>query len=271
MIAELTAFVQENPRLLVITGAGLSAGSGIPTYRDNEGTWLRSDPIQHQDFINKPSSRQRYWARSMVGWPKMSLANPNSGHLALVELEKAGFIKFLVTQNVDCLHQRAGHARVVDLHGSLDRVICLSCATVLPRAQVQDWLIEDNPHIAKVNAEMRPDGDADLADDVIQGLQIRPCPNCSGTLKPDVVFFGGSVPKSRVEQVSAMVNSTDALLVIGSSLMVFSSFRFCRQAHALQKPIALLNQGATRADDLASLKIDLDCTDALQQLQQRLC
>lgn len=266
LIHALADFITQHPRLLVLTGAGLSAPSGIPVYRDKSGTWLRTTPVQHNDFISRSASRQRYWARSMVGWPRMAQSSPNEGHLALVKMEKAGFIDLLVTQNVDCLHQRAGHCNLVDLHGSLDRVQCLDCQAVLPRALMQQWLQDANPHLVNPLAEMRPDGDADLADELIAGLIIPPCPHCGGVLKPDVVFFGGTVPRSRVELVNAALQRSDALLVVGSSLTVFSGFRFCRDAHRLGKPIAALNQGVTRADDLLTLKVEEDCAAGLDEL-----
>ena len=259
----LADFITQHPRLLVLTGAGLSAPSGIPVYRDKSGIWLRTTPVQHNDFINKTASRQRYWARSMVGWPRMAQSSPNAGHLALVKMEQAGFIDLLVTQNVDCLHQRAGHRNLIDLHGSLDRVHCLDCHKVLPRALMQLLLQEANPHLVSPLTQMRPDGDADLADDLIAGLTIPPCPECGGILKPDVVFFGGTVPRSRVDAVNAALQRSDALLVVGSSLTVFSGFRFCRDAHRLGKPIAALNQGVTRAEDLLTLKVEEDCAEGL--------
>ncbi|MDP1931814.1 MAG: NAD-dependent protein deacetylase [Gammaproteobacteria bacterium] len=265
-MAALTDFVLKYPRLLVLTGAGLSAPSGIPVYRDKSGTWLRTTPVQHNDFLNKPASRQRYWARSMVGWPRMAQSAPNAGHVALARMEQAGLIDLLVTQNVDCLHQRAGHRNLIDLHGSLDRVHCLDCAAVLPRALMQQWLQEANPNLANPLAEMRPDGDADLADELIAGLIVPACPHCGGVLKPDVVFFGGTVPRTRVDTVNEALRRSDALLVVGSSLTVFSGFRFCRDAHQLGKPIAALNQGVTRADDLLTLKVEEDCAVGLAAL-----
>ncbi len=262
----LADFVLKHPRLLVLTGAGLSAPSGIPVYRDKSGAWLRSTPVQHNDFLNKPASRQRYWARSMAGWPRMAQSSPNAGHVALVKMEQAGFIELLVTQNVDCLHQRAGHKNLIDLHGSLDRVQCLDCAAVVSRALMQQWLQETNPDLITPLAEMRPDGDADLADDLIAGLTIPPCPHCGGVLKPDVVFFGGTVPRARVDAANEALRRSDALLIVGSSLTVFSGFRFCREAHQMGKPIATLNLGVTRADDLLTLKVEEDCALGLSAL-----
>lgn len=263
----LAQFVLEHPRVLVLTGAGLSEPSGIPVYRDKQGTWLRTTPIQHNDFLKSAHSRQRYWARSMVGWPRMALASPNKGHLALADLERAGLIGQLITQNVDCLHQRAGQRALIDMHGSLDRVQCLDCEAILPRTKVQQWLRETNPGIEGHMAQMRPDGDADLADELIASVQVPQCPHCAGVLKPDVVFFGGTIARPVAAAVTDAVQACDAVLVVGSSLTVFSGFRICRDAHRLGKPIAALNQGVMRADDLLSLKVEVDCELGLEHLR----
>ncbi len=266
----LVQFIHNSERLLVLTGAGLSEPSGIPVYRDKSGTWLRTTPVQHREFITSQSSRQRYWARSMAGWPKMAMAAPNEGHLALVKLEQAGVIKQLITQNVDCLHQRAGQQALIDMHGSLDRVQCLDCEKVYARSSVQDTLQALNPLVQTQAAQMRPDGDADLPNELIASIEIPSCPDCEGVLKPDVVFFGGTIPRQRAEQISKAVEDCDAVLVIGSSLTVFSGFRICRDAHRAGKPIAALNQGKTRADELLNLKLEVDCAQGLTQLQHLL-
>lgn len=262
----LRDFVLKHPRLLVLTGAGLSQPSGIPVYRDSAGTWLRTPPIQHADFVNKPAARQRYWARSLVGWPRMALASPNAGHLALVQMEREGRVSQLITQNVDGLHQRAGQRKVIDLHGNLAQVQCLQCGQALPRAQMQTWLQQANPALQAPLAQMRPDGDADLPDALLLDVQVPACPDCGGILKPDVVFFGGTIARERVEEVNQAVQACDAVLVVGSSLTVFSGFRICRDAHAQGKPVAALNQGVTRADPLLRLKVEEDCAQALAQL-----
>jgi len=267
---KLARFIEESDRLLVLTGAGLSEPSGIPVYRDKSGTWLRTTPVQHREFIQSEASRQRYWARSMAGWPKMALATPNEGHLSLVALEQAGFVKQLITQNVDCLHQRAGHRALIDMHGSLDRVQCLTCEKLFDRTWVQEHLHALNPDVQTHAAQMRPDGDADLPDALIASIEVPACPECEGVLKPDVVFFGGTIPRPRAQQISQSVEDCDAVLVIGSSLTVFSGFRICRDAHRAGKPIAALNQGKTRADELISLKLEVDCAKGLGQLQSLL-
>ncbi len=266
----LAVWVRQHPRLLVLTGAGLSAPSGIPVYRDHQGQWLRSTPIQHRDFLNSAAARQRYWARSMVGWPRMAAAAPNAGHHALAALERAGHVQQLITQNVDSLHHRAGHQRVIELHGSLARVICLSCEQAHARATVQGWLLAANPSIHEASATMRPDGDADLDDALIASVKVPTCPVCDGVLMPDVVFFGGTIPRARTDAVSEAIALCDAVLVVGSSLTVFSGFRICRDAHRLGKPVAALNHGVTRADELLTMKVEADCAQGLQALAAQL-
>ena len=262
--------MDQHPKLMVITGAGISADSGIPTYRDNNGLWKHSQPIQHQAYIDDLSQRQRYWARSAVGWPTIAQATPNPTHYALVELEKMGRISLLVTQNVDRLHQKAGHNNVIDLHGRLDQVICLQCGQVEKRSLVQLRLIQQNNLLSGAAGISLPDGDADIADNIIKTIHCPECQWCKSTLMPDVVFFGGTVPKTRVNDCMSALKNSDALLVIGSSLMVYSSFRFCRDARKLSKPIAVINQGKTRADDILQLKIKEDCSALLRRITEQL-
>ncbi len=256
-------------RWLVITGAGISAASGIPTYRDDSGAWLRTDPIQHQDFINSAHTRRRYWARSMVGWPLVADARPNLAHQALSSLEGMGRISMLVTQNVDRLHQLAGQRRVIDLHGRLDRIRCRQCARLGSRAELQRRLQIMNPSFSAHIAESRPDGDADVDAAQLEGFAVPDCPACGGVLMPDVVFFGGSVRRSRVATVTAGIERADAVVVAGSSMKVFSGFRFCRLAQQLGKPLVVINRGVTRADPLATLKLSLDCAPVLHDLATR--
>lgn len=270
-LSQLELMISRYPRLVVLTGAGLSAQSGIPTYRDDRGTWQRSEPILHQDFINDKSTRQRYWARSLAGWPYVHRAQPNRAHRALVALERCGHIPLLVTQNVDRLHQRAGHRQVVDLHGRLDRVVCLDCRQLVPRETLQQQLLALNPGFSAAGAEQQADGDAALEAAQVVGFQVPHCIHCTGILMPDVVFFGGAVPKSRVERTKREIANADALLVLGSSLMVYSGFRFCRLAREANKPLLIVNRGFTRADELATLKLSIDCGDALDHLASRLC
>ncbi len=256
--------------MVALTGAGVSAASGIPTYRNDAGEWQRAEPILHQAFIAERSSRQRYWARSMAGWSFVARSTPNAAHHALAVLEKLGHVSLLVTQNVDRLHQRAGHQQVLDLHGRIDRVVCLDCDTRIDRASMQMELARLNPGFEARAAGIRPDGDAEIADGQAEDLQVPECHRCAGTLKPDVVFFGGTVPRHRVEQVNDNIRKADALLVAGSSLAVYSGFRFCRLAAELQKPIIIINRGRTRADGLATLKVEQDCAATLGQLASSL-
>lgn len=248
-------FFVQHPRLTVLTGAGISAGSGIPTYRDSEGNWLRNDPITHQDFTGCDNKRRRYWGRSLLGWPGIRDALPNAAHLALAALEREDHIELLITQNVDRLHQRAGSSKVVDLHGRLDQVVCLACKTFSQRELMQQRLEQNNPHFHDLAADVRPDGDADLSADQVASVVVPPCEGCGGDLMPDVVFFGGSVPAQRVTECTEAIARADALLVVGSSLRIFSGYRFCRGAAEAGKPIVIINPGVTRADSLATLKL----------------
>jgi len=269
-VAELQRFVLSHPRLMVLTGAGISTRSGIPAYRDHTGRWLGSDPIQHDEFVTDHGKRQRYWARSAAGWPAVARAEPNSAHHALAAMEQAGRIEMLVTQNVDRLHQRAGHRRVVDLHGRLDRVRCMDCGQFEDRNAVQDRLLAANPGLGATDADLAPDGDAWVDDQRIGMLVVPSCLHCDGVMMPDVVFFGGAVPGERVRMAREAIERVDALLVVGSSLTVYSGFRFCRIAAEFGKPIVVINRGATRADGLLSLKVESDCGDTLSSLVETL-
>ena len=262
-------FVRANPRLFVLTGAGISAGSGIPTYRDHDARWQNRAPITHQEFVGSESSRRRYWARSMAGWPLMGRAHPNAAHRALASMQQADRIHGLVTQNVDGLHQRAGSSGVIELHGNVREVCCLGCNHRLARADVQAGLAMLNPDFADQGARIAPDGDADI-EPPTEDFRVPPCPECGGMLKPDVVFFGANVPRSRVDDAFALLDNADAMLVVGSSLMVYSGFRFCERAAASGKPIASINQGRTRADELFVIKVEDDCTSVLPALAERI-
>ncbi len=262
-VAQLLAFFHRYPRWVVLSGAGVSANSGIPTYRDANGRWLRNQPIQHQEFINHLEKRRRYWGRSIIGWPGVRDARPNPVHLALTRFEILGRAPLIITQNVDRLHQRSGSRNVIDLHGRLDRVLCLDCGAGYPREHIQHSLLQRNPNHIHFAASARPDGDADLSDEQVAGVDIVDCETCGGTLMPDVVFFGGSVPRVRVEQCDDAITNADGLLVVGSSLQVYSGYRFCKRARQLNKPLVIINEGCTRADDLADLKIETDAMEVL--------
>lgn len=262
--AQLRDTLSRWPRVIVLTGAGISIASGIPAYRDHSGRWLHSTPIQHREFLAEPRVRQRYWARSLAGWPAVRDARPSATHRTLAILEQRGQIELLVTQNVDRLHQRAGSARVVDLHGRLDRVLCLHCGDFEGREVMQQRLLLGNPGFdaSPGNPSRRPDGDSSLSEDSYLRFQVPACRGCGGVLIPDVVFFGGTVPRNRVEQIHAALARADALWVIGSSLHVYSGFRFCREATRLGKPIILINPGASRADALSTVRFH-HASDAL--------
>lgn len=265
---DLRDFVASHRRVFVLTGAGCSTASGIPDYRDERGEWKRRPPVMYQAFCYDAATYRRYWARAFAGWHRFAAAEPNAVHHALASWEQAGSLAQLVTQNVDGLHQRAGSRRVIDLHGRLDLVICLGCARQTWRADLQDQMRARNPtwHAAGLAA---PDGDADIDASVVETFEPPRCRQCSGLVKPDVVFFGENVPAARYEQARDALDSADALLALGSSLMVFSGFRFVRQAHAARIPIAIVNRGATRGDEFAALKVDGEVGAIMSQVVAR--
>lgn len=260
----LRDFVLDHRRLFVLTGAGCSTDSGIPDYRDREGEWKRRAPVTHQAFMSDPAVRRRYWARSLVGWPVVHAARPNATHRALARLEHQGHIGLLVTQNVDGLHQLACHREVLDLHGRIDRVTCQACAALTHRQDLQQALTALNPDWAALVADQAPDGDADLDALDFSGFVVPDCERCGGLLKPDVVFFGANVPVPSVQRAVRALDEADAMLVVGSSLMVYSGYRFVVRAAQRGLPIAALNLGRTRADELLSLKLDAPCGPVLQ-------
>ncbi|MET0293179.1 MAG: NAD-dependent protein deacetylase [Steroidobacteraceae bacterium] len=262
-LSALREFIERHPRLFVLTGAGISTDSGIPDYRDVNGEWKRSPPVQFEPFMTQLAVRQRYWARSLVGWRYFGRAAPNAAHLALAELGRLGRIDRLVTQNVDGLHEHAGSQDVIDLHGRLDVVRCMECNHRLSRADLQLELGSRNAEWTKFDAKVAPDGDVDLVVDDFSTFDVPPCPVCGGILKPDVVFFGESVPRDRVEAAMASARNADAMLVVGSSLMVYSGYRFAEAAAAAGRPIAALNLGRTRADALLALKVQRSCVEVL--------
>jgi NAD-dependent SIR2 family protein deacetylase len=263
-LAVLAAFVRAHPRLLALTGAGVSTASGIPGYRDGDGRWMRASPITHQQFVGDERARRRYWARSFTGWPMLRDAVPNPAHAALAMLERAGIVAHTVTQNVDGLHQIAGSRRVIDLHGRIDAVVCLGCDARLDRARMQALLRAANPGF-DASAAIAPDGDADVAAG-FDTFVVPGCRACGGMLKPDVVFFGANVPRQRVDDALAALAACDALLVVGTSLMAWSGYRFCVQAQATGKPIAAINAGMTRADALLACRATADCAKLLPAL-----
>ena len=261
----LAALLADARRLLVITGAGISTASGIPGYRDAQGNWQRKPPVTHQEFIGDAAVRRRYWARSMLGWPLMRQARPNPAHAALARLERHGRIGQVVTQNVDGLHHAAGSTQVIELHGRLRDVRCMACGECHERQAMQDMLARANPAFATQQATAAPDGDADLEAD-FDAFRVPGCPACGGMLKPDVVFYGDSVPRPRADAALEAARAADAVLVAGSTLMVRSGYRLCEAAHAAGTPIVAINIGRTRADALFSTKLEADCGAALEAL-----
>lgn len=266
---ELAAFVAAHQPLLVLTGAGCSTASGLADYRDQAGQWKRAQPITLATFTDDLRARRRYWMRSAVGWPVFAAAEPNPAHLMLARLEKRGYLQHLITQNVDGLHQRAGHQRVTDLHGQLATVTCLSCGYTQPRAEFQQQLHDTNPGLMLQAVGYAPDGDADLHDVDTDAFQIPAC-HCGGIIKPDVVFFGENVPRDRVKNAMTELQQASGMLVAGSSLMVYSGYRFCRRAEELKLPIASLTLGVTRADELLTLNVQGDCAAGLAALDSLL-
>ncbi len=259
----LTEFFASHERIFVLTGAGVSTDSGIPDYRDHSGEWKHQKPMEYRDFVGSVAARQRYWARSYLGWQRFSRAAPNPAHQALAGLEQLGRLAHTVTQNVDGLHQRAGSRLLTELHGSLSSVDCLDCGGSFARSNLQQALLERNPQLALLSGEIAPDGDARLRDFDETRLDIPACGSCGGIIKPAVVFFGESVPPARVQQCRDALAGADAMLVVGSSLMVYSGFRFVREAAQLGIPIVAVNRGRTRADELLQFKFELDCATAL--------
>jgi NAD-dependent SIR2 family protein deacetylase len=262
----LQDFVDRHRRLFVLTGAGCSTNSGIPDYRDADGNWKRQQPVAYQAFTGDPATRQRYWARSMVGWRRFGRALPNDAHRALARLEAMGRSEVVLTQNVDRLHQAAGNDRVIDLHGRLDLVRCMGCGQKMMREELQDHLGRLNAEWLDLDAADAPDGDADLEGRDFSSFSVPACPHCGGLLKPDVVFFGETVPREVVDTAAEHLQQADAMLIVGSSLMVYSGFRFVQMAARAGIPIAAVNLGRTRADEMLALKVEETCESALSFL-----
>jgi NAD-dependent SIR2 family protein deacetylase len=263
----LKKFIHGHPRLLVLTGAGCSTDSGIPDYRDEQGEWKRKPPVMIQAFLDDEFARRRYWARGLLGWRNFRRAAPNAAHHALACLEREGRIECLVTQNVDGLHQAAGSTRVIDLHGRADRIRCTGCGALSDRDAWHAELTRHNPGWSRLEAvRVAPDADADLESEDFSSFEVPGCERCGSILKTDVVFFGERVPPDLVAESMAALGRSDALLVVGTSLMVYSGYRFAQIAADLGKPIAAVNLGRTRADHLLSLKVEERCAQALEFL-----
>jgi NAD-dependent SIR2 family protein deacetylase len=256
--------------VLVLSGAGISTESGIPDYRGEGGSLSRHTPMTYQDFTADAQARRRYWARSHLGWRTFGRARPNAGHQAVAAFGRHGLLSGVITQNVDGLHQAAGSEDVVELHGTLTRVLCLSCGAFSSRRELALRLEEANPAFAPVAAGINPDGDADLTDDQVEGFRVVSCTACGGTLKPDVVFFGETVPPQRVEHCRELVRAATSVLVLGSSLTVMSGLRFVRQAAKEGKPVLIVNRDRTRGDQHALTRVSLPLGTALGTVARRL-
>ncbi|VVQ23368.1 NAD-dependent protein deacetylase [Pseudomonas fluorescens] len=256
---------------VVLTGAGISTPSGIPDYRDNQGVRRGRSPMMYQEFLSAPESRRRYWARAMIGWPRVRQARPNEAHEALASLQSARQICGLITQNVDTLHDQAGSHDVIELHGSLHRVLCLDCGQRSERDSIQRLMETQNPYLAGVDAVQAPDGDTLLDAAFEARFQVPHCPYCAGArMKPDVVFFGENVAQVTAAKAMAAVEKAAGLLVVGSSLMAYSAFRLCRAVADQGKPLIAINLGKTRADDILNMKIEASCERLLPLLAQHL-
>ncbi|CAN5659739.1 NAD-dependent protein deacetylase [soil metagenome] len=257
-------------RVVVLAGAGCSTESGIPDYRGPEGSLRTRTPIQYQEFLRSEAARVRYWARSTVGWPRMAAARPNAAHYALARLEEGGVVRGVITQNVDGLHQAAGSRRAVELHGSLASVRCLECRHAVRRAEWQERLRGLNAGLHGKDAEAAPDGDAELPAQSLENFRVPGCEVCGGVMKPDVVFFGENVPADTVEQAWRLFEEADVLLVVGSSLTVYSGRRFVYRAQKESVPIGIINLGPTRADEMAQAKVEGQLGRVLPQLAESL-
>jgi NAD-dependent SIR2 family protein deacetylase len=257
--------------LAVLSGAGLSTESGIPDYRGATGSLRRHTPMTYQEFVGSEAGRQRYWARSHLGWRTITGARPNAGHRAVAALVRSGHLTGVITQNVDGLHRAAGTGDAVELHGNLERVLCLGCGTRSTREELDRRLRNGNPDFQAVSTHINPDGDVELDADAVAGFRIAPCEACeSGILKPDVVFFGENVPKPRVRQCYDLIDRSRGLLVLGSSLTVMSGLRFVRYAAKAGKPVAIINQGETRGDEHAVVRVDVPLGPTLTGLTEKL-
>ena len=276
-VDRLGTVLADHPGALVLTGAGMSTDSGIPDYRGRDGT-RRVMPMQHGEFCASTDNRRRYWARSYVGWERFSRAEPNEAHRLVARMQHAGLLGPVVTQNVDGLHQAAGSPRVVDLHGTLAEVVCLTCGDRSPRERLQERLREANPGFerlvrgeaedgSRVSSQIRPDGDVVLAEEHVAGFALAACLVCGAdTLKPDVVFFGGTVPQERVQECFDLTDAAPALLVLGSSLAVMSGLRFVRRAARRGIPVLAVTRGPTRGDEHMTLRVDADLAPTLARI-----
>jgi NAD-dependent SIR2 family protein deacetylase len=269
-LGQLAQKLENKKCIWILTGAGISANSGIPTYRDDHGKWQHNRPIQHDEFINQLAFRQKYWARSLIVLKNIVNALPNSGHKAVTAMQHLGRVSQVATQNVDRLHSLAGTKNVIDLHGRLDKNICLDCGNKSNRNDYQDELETLNPEILATSAKALPDGDADISDVRTSQVSIPSCILCGGIIMPNVVFFGGSVPKFRVEKINLALAESDCVLVLGSSISVYSGFRFLKQAYKLELPLYAINKGIMRGAELFDHIVTETCETALPTLVSKM-
>jgi NAD-dependent SIR2 family protein deacetylase len=270
MSPEALASLLFRRRAVILTGAGCSTESGIPDYRGPETRQRPRRPVQYREFLGRDEARRRYWARSALGWPRFRDAKPNCAHEAIAALEEAGVVQSVITQNVDRLHHKAGSSAVVELHGALHETRCLGCGDRRARDELQERILALNPGFAAEPERIAPDGDVDVADEALAAFQVPPCVGCGGVLKPDVVLFGESVPRDRVQRAFDEVDGADVLVVVGSSLTVFSGYRFALRARERNVPIAIVNLGETRADGLASLRIERRAGEVMREVAELL-
>ncbi|XP_053986416.1 NAD-dependent protein deacylase Sirt4-like isoform X1 [Hylaeus volcanicus] len=268
-LLRLKEFIDKHNNICILTGAGISTESGIPDYRsEGVGLYAKSSrrPVLYKDFCGSDVIRRRYWARNYVGWPRFSSIEPNNTHKVLKKLEDAKKVRCIVTQNVDNLHAKAGSRKVIELHGTAFKVMCLNCDRRICRYSLQDILDRLNPNMTATSQMIRPDGDVDLSQEQVEEFVVPSCEACGGVLKPDIIFFGDNVPRQIVESVKYNVEHSDSLLILGSTLTTFSGYRIALQASNAGKPIAILNIGKTRADDLAKIKVEGRCGDVLSRI-----
>lgn len=269
-LLSLVDMLSNDPGYCVLTGAGCSTASGLPAYRNANGDWQHDRPMEHQDFIGSQIKRKIYWARSQRGWPVFSNARPNQTHTTLAELQKMGHVGQIITQNVDRLHQAAGSKAVIDLHGRLDQVICLDCKITSSRQLFQQRLESANITHRSTHGLTKPDGDMELDEQSLHDFEIPRCEHCQGNLKPDVVFFGGVLNPRISAKALGAIDDSPGLIVVGSSLMVYSGFRLVKRAVEQNKPVIIINQGTTRADDLYTIKIESESGQVLADVYAHL-
>lgn len=266
----LRKFLRRTDRLFVMTGAGVSTESGIPDYRSEKvGLYARTDhrPVQYQEFLKSADRRQKYWARNFVAWPTFSSFQPNICHESLAQWEREGRLSWLVTQNVDALHTKAGSRRVTELHGCSHRVHCLNCSHKMTRPAMQNLITDWNPGWNIESVDIAPDGDVQLKDEQVKEFKVPPCPNCGGILKPEIIFFGDNVARPTVDFVFNKLKECDAMLLLGTSLYIYSGYRFAKAAHEQKKPIGAINIGLIRGDDLLDFQINARCGEVFSHIK----